>query len=142
MTKSTVMIGDHAYFIGSNAVRRANTFRLLDGTIYISKGRAETGSPQFEGVAETSIEGLWEDLPLLELDTNRPTTPRFLLTFDGRRYESRVIPWTFARTPDTGKVLYIRWRNDHVNWFAPIEVCLLTDPEQLFELLPLVQLAA
>lgn len=141
MTTTTVNIGEHAYFIGSNAVRRANAFRLLDGSLYVSKGRTELGSPQFEGISHTSVERLWEELPILELDTNRPTSPRFLLGYEGRTYESRVIPWTFARTPDTAKVLYIRWRNCHKNWFAPIEVCQLTEPQQLIELLPLVQLA-
>jgi hypothetical protein len=141
MTNTTVKIAEHAYFVGSNAVRRANAFRLLDGSIYVSKGRTEIGAPQFAGIDQTTIEKLWDMLPKLELDTNRPTSPRFLLGYDGRKYESRVIPWTFARTPDTAKVLYIRWRNDHVNWFAPIEVCHLTDPQQLVELLPLVQLA-
>jgi hypothetical protein len=137
----TVKISGHAYNVGTNAIQRANAFRLLDGTLYMNKGRVECGAPQFAEVVETTLDGLWEGLPNLELDALRTKPPRFLLGFEGRIYELRIIPWSFARTHDTKKVLHIHWRNDNVNWFAANAVRQLTDPEQLLELLPLAQLA-
>jgi hypothetical protein len=140
MSQVSLSIDAVVYLIDSELVDRANAYRLPDNRVMAVRVWSVGNPRKRDLVEQTTSEALWANLPILEIDDGRSENPRFLVGHLGRRYEARHIPWTFSRTPDTGKVLYILWRDaagDEKNRYIPFEVSELYYHQQLFELLPL-----
>lgn len=144
MSQVTVSIDYLRYFIDSELIVRANAFRLPDKRVMAVRVWSFGNPRKVTQVEQTTSVELWANLPTLEVDDGRPEAPRYLVSHRGRGYEARPTPWTFARTRDTGKVLYILWRDaegGEKNVHIPFEVSELYYHEQLFELLPVAVLA-
>ncbi len=142
MTAVRIKIEGRTYSVDDQEAAYAGAVRLEDGPLY-RIGSHLTSIPMMLGmIAPTKAEEIWEGIPILEkLDEEQRGGLWFLLTHEGQTYKAHNRPSRFARTPDTGKVLHIRWASDPLHMYVGAETTEVSDPHQLIKLLPLAELA-